>query len=97
MDKVLELVVAAMVLLIIASALLLLINENTSGFGEQMNSYQDSAKCQVAKTQHKNSFSCEDGISKGDRTDQLRKDANTVCQEEIPVYECENGEVVAIE
>ena len=71
MDKTIEIVVVAMVVLVAATVVLFLFQDQTDGFGNFLDNQQSGAQCQLLKAQEKcgefNDMSCS-GSCSGDGT-----------------------------
>ena len=52
MDKTIEIIVVVMIALLVASILIFLVQDRTGNFGDFLDGQQDSAQCELWKTQY---------------------------------------------
>lgn len=78
MDKTIEVVVVAMVVLVAATVVLFLFQDQTDSFGDFLGNQQSGAQCELWSTQLKNSDCNDEGLRE-------KLDGNDAC--EIP-QEC---------
>lgn len=71
MDKTIEVVIVAMVVLIAATIVLFLVQDQTSSFDGFLNNQQDNAQCGLSKTQYRQACDCSasGGSAVGGETD----------------------------
>lgn len=71
MDKTIEVVIVAMVVLITATILLYLVQDSSESFGGFLDSQQNEAQCGLSKTQYRQACDCtaSDGSGLGGETD----------------------------
>ena len=66
MDKTLEIVIAATVLLMTAVSVMFMVSDRAGGFNEWANDTSEGAQCDLLKAEYENSCTCEPSPSGGE-------------------------------
>jgi len=75
MDKTIEIVVVAMVILLAATVLLFLFQDRADSFGGFLSDQQENAECKVLETRLKNSCNCQDPTGPQPKMDEIKSAA----------------------